>query len=317
MRVVLSALLGALLILLADAFCQAKPDLGRKLGPTIADSGSAVYLFTSLDFTSNDGERRYRVSVAIPRRTAPEKGYPVIYMLDGNAVLAALDEPRLRALAADEPPVIVMLGYETDLPFEVRARAFDYTPALADGRPMEDALAPDRKNGGADDFLALIERRIKPAVGELARLDPLRQTLWGHSYGGLFVLHVLLSQPHAFQTYAAADPTLWWRQGALIERARAMLDESSELKGIRLLVMRSGEGRNGPPPPNVDPAVLAARQKAMASVPEDAALQLTRSLSHAPGIAIQYREYPQLTHGPLLPMSIGPALRLAMGHWVD
>lgn len=316
MQALHAVLLGAMLLAFPAECALARPELDRPAGPTVADTGSAAYRFENLNFVSADGERRYRVVVAIPRRPAAATGYPAVYLLDGNAALAALDEPLLQTLAGDDPPVIVALGYETPLRFDVRSRAFDYTPPLADGQSYVDELAGDRKGGGAGHFLDLLEQRIKPAVEKLAPVDRARQTLWGHSYGGLFVLHVLATRPEAFQSYASADPSLWWRRGEMIERLRAVAGNWSR-SGFRLLVMRSGEDRDGAGPAGASPEAMAARRQAVASVPEDAARQLARELSGWPGLSVHYREFPTLTHGGLLPVSLKPALRLSMGHLDD
>ena len=78
-----------------------------------------------------------------------------------------------------------------------------------------------RRNGGADAFLDLLDQRIALRVTQLAKIDPARRTLWGHSYGGVLVLHALLTRPAAFDTYAAADPSLWWGDGYLLKEADA------------------------------------------------------------------------------------------------
>ncbi|MDI5424934.1 homocysteine S-methyltransferase family protein, partial [Salmonella enterica subsp. enterica serovar Kentucky] len=41
---------------------------------------------------------------------------PVLYMLDGNAVMDRLPETLLKQLADHSPPVIVAIGYQTNLP---------------------------------------------------------------------------------------------------------------------------------------------------------------------------------------------------------
>lgn len=46
-------------------------------------------------------------------RTA--SGYPILYMLDGNAVMDRLDDELLKQLSEKTPPVIVAVGYQTNL----------------------------------------------------------------------------------------------------------------------------------------------------------------------------------------------------------
>jgi predicted alpha/beta superfamily hydrolase len=143
---------------------QARPDLERKIGVTVADTSSPDYQFSDLPITSVDGQRRYRIRIAQPRIAPPTAGYPVVYLLDGNAVLMELNASLLARLAAQkQPPVLVLLSYDNDLRIDAKGRSQDYTPA----------------NGGADAFLKLIESQIKPAVAAKVAINSQRQTLWG------------------------------------------------------------------------------------------------------------------------------------------
>ena len=168
----------------------AQPDLTQKAGPSVADAPSDSYRFDRFELDAADGARRYRVQLAVPRRVPPPAGFPVLYLLDGNAAFAALTQAQLASMAAQEtPPVIAAIGYATDLRFDVVARTCDYTPPLPEGGDSSAAVSSDaargRRTGGADVFLDLIETSIKPAVLSRTTIDAARQSLWGHSYGGL------------------------------------------------------------------------------------------------------------------------------------
>lgn len=301
-----------LLLCCLPLLAAGKPDLTQETGPNIAERGSAFYRFERIELASADGQRHYRIWIGVPQRPAPGEGYPVAYLLDGNAVMDVLDEAQLAELDRRNPPVLVAIGYATALRFDVVARAYDYTPPLPGGEPVVDDLARERRGGGADLFLQLIEQRIKPAVAARASVDPQRQTLWGHSYGGLFALHTLFTRPQSFQAYAVADPSLWWQKGFILTEEQVFLAAPPRLPNSRLLVMRGvGRDEDRPPRAGMDARVIAARREAMASVPVDAATQMTRRLAQATGLQARYREFPGLGHGPLLAASLAPALRLA------
>ncbi len=280
----------------------ARPDFGQKLGPTLADSGSEYYRFERFELDSADGQRRYRVHLAIPRRAAPPAGYPVLYLLDGNAALGALREEWLAELDQRGPALLVMIGYATDRRLDVDSRVYDYTPALQPGQPLLEDEVRRRPAGGAAPFLELIETRIKPRVAQRHAVDPQRQALWGHSYGGAFVLNTLFTQPQAFQRYIAASPSLWWKSGLLL-RTEQNLPASAR---AQLLILRGSDEagpRAGEQP--------GERRRAMAVVPADAASQMAARLASHPGLHVEYRELPGLGHGPMLEASILPALRWA------
>ncbi|QAR32118.1 alpha/beta hydrolase [Geovibrio thiophilus] len=278
-------------------------------------AGSAPYSFETLKFSSADGERNYRVIVGVPSSVAPSEGYPVLYALDGNAAFADFSEGIQKRLAEEGAPVVVFIGYETEERFDVDSRAYDYTPPADDGRPFPDALKKSRMNGGAAHYFELIEKQIKPSVEKLASIDKTKQTLWGHSYGGLFVLYVLTSSPASFQAYASADPSLWWNGGAVLRESEAFAAALYEFKDLKLLIMKSGLERKRPERSEGEHAkAYDARVKAVSSVPADAAKTAAYRFASVKGISVQYREYPQLSHGPLLPVSFYAALRLAQGY---
>lgn len=289
------AKLVALAITLTPAIpALAKPDLAQKVGTTVADTGSPDYRFSDLRFTSADGQRHYRVRIAQPQAAPPPAGYPVIYFLDGNAVLMELNAGLLAGLARQkQPPVLVMIGYDNNLRIDAKARSYDYTPATPSG-------SEEPKGGGADAFLGLIEDRIKPAVAAQVALDPRRQTLWGHSFGGLFALHALFTRPGAFQSYIAVEPSLWWGQGFILQEAQRFLAQRPALP-VRLRLWTGGaERKSGAPaaPPTMRHSAL----------PADATQQLANRLATLRGWRVNYREWPALGHGAMFGAAITPAL---------
>lgn len=156
--------------------------------------------------------RRFRLFTAVPRRPAPAKGWPVLYCLDGNAVFDRLTAADLAAV----PGLVVLgVGYDTDLPFETRARALDYTPPLSPDGPVPDPMRPGRMAGAADRFLPLLTGPLRAQAEAGLAIDPARRSLWGHSYGGLFVLFAWLTAPQGFARYVAASPSLWWGDGVM------------------------------------------------------------------------------------------------------
>ena len=145
--------------------------------------------------------------------------------------------------AAKRPPVLVMIGYDNDLRIDAAGRAYDYTLPLPAGLKQ-----PPRSGGGADAFLQLIETRIKPAIAAKLAVDPQRQTLWGHSYGGLFVLHTLFTHPTAFQRYIAVEPSLWWGNGMILQEAQQMMARRpAPVARLQLWVGTAERDRAAPP----------------------------------------------------------------------
>lgn len=175
-------------------------------------------LGVSLDSASNG--QPYRLLIHRPSATlpVPPGGFPVLYVLDGNAtfVLAA------QAARLQERVIggLIVVGVDTpgNALFDPPARYRDLTtpaPAHAWGVPNDKDGTP-LKTGGADAFRDFLANEVPQVVGECATANRQRVTLFGHSLGGLFVLHTLLTHPGGYQRYIAASPSIWWNDRAVL-----------------------------------------------------------------------------------------------------
>ena len=164
---------------------------------------------------------RYRIFISVPSIAPPEEGYPVLYVLDANAafpVAAFLARSAVsrRDVTGHRPPLVVGIGYPGDTDFDVDARRRDYTL-------MREATDISAKEGGADRFLDFIEKELKPFIAAKYSVDTKRQALFGHSFGGLFVLHALFTRPSAFSTYLASSPSIWWQDKLVLTELPGLL----------------------------------------------------------------------------------------------
>ncbi|OOC63219.1 alpha/beta hydrolase [Paenibacillus ihbetae] len=168
---------------------------------------------------SESNGRAYRISVAEPIGPPPEGGYPVLYSLDANASFGTLAEAvrlQSRTPRGITPSIIVGIGYESDSPIVTDERFYDYTvPAAAHELPVRPNGMPWPETGGADDFLDFIELQLIPRVASQYPVNPGKQSVFGHSLGGFFVLYALFTRPHVFRRYIAASPSVWWKQHVL------------------------------------------------------------------------------------------------------
>ncbi len=269
----------------------AKPDM-QPLGPNIADKGSGYYHFRVNDFQSADAARHYRVWTAIPNKDAPPSGYPVLYMLDGNAVMDRLPEALLKQLTEHSPPVIVAIGYQTNLPFDLNGRAYDYTLLPGTDREgNENNPRFHRKTGGGPAFRQLLERHIAPQVEQGITINPERRGVWGHSYGGLFVLDSWLSSSF-FHMYYSASPSLSRDNFALLNRLATV--KPSPFCHKKLIIME-GSASSGD-----------SRQRQMAELLQK--VQETVITLENNGVNAALQDYPGLSHGPMFNASFRSAL---------
>lgn len=298
--------LGCLLAVVMMSSASAAPDMSP-LGPNIADQGSHWYHFKQWQLDSRDGERHYRVWLGIPNKPAPARGYPVLYALDGNAFMNQVNDRLLRALVDGNPPVIVAIGYQTRLPFDVPARAYDYTP-----RPPADndnhAYGWQRhEGGGSQSFRQLLTQDIMPRVQHGLKLDARQRGLWGHSLGGAFVMDTLLKEPADFTHYYAASPSITDDPSAYLGSAQAV--ESKLTKPLTATFLLDGgightRGTHQVPTPKPSKALLRHQRAVIAYI---------KDLGSVSGIREDIHRYPKLSHGGLFPVSLRYALYTMAG----
>ena len=266
------------------------------LGPSILEIGSAVVDTDRLTFPGPDGGTPYEIGILTPKGPAPEDGFPVIFALDGQAVLELLTDDALAALPT--LPVIVTLGYDTERRFAGDERTRDYTPPSGDGAPVVDPRG--RAGGGAGAFLALIRTEIVPRVERVAPIDMQRSALWGHSYGGLFVLWAAGEPTSPFSQYVAASPSLWWDNGSLLPRIEAQL-AAGHWPDRPLDLHHGGQERARASMPDDPKAQKLVRMRS--ALPEGALSGLDASLRGA-GIPGSLTTFPGLSHGETFRASI-------------
>lgn len=281
-------LLLALLLALALPVqaAQARPTPDQPMDTHLLQRNDLSYRFSSLLIDSADGQRHYQLWIGRPTTPPPAGGYPLVWMLDGNAAIGALDPPLLKTLADGKAPLLVAVGYQTPLRIERTARTYDYTPNKPGLTRQADPLT-DQPSGGADEFLDLLRDKMRPAVAAQAPINLQQQTLWGHSYGGLLVLHALLTRPAEFAHYAAASPSLWWTEVKPPANFKQRLDGHH----AHLLLMRGTAEPGNPRGPSVGQADRLIQQ-------------LKHQLSGIPGLTVDYHTFDGMSHGETLPASL-------------
>ncbi|GGE63623.1 alpha/beta hydrolase [Priestia taiwanensis] len=191
----------------------------------------------TVEIISKETECPYTISIAIPNTEAPRSGYPVLYVLDGNAFFQTFAETiRIQTRRSEKtgvtPFVVVGIGCPVEEDFVSDYRFYDFTPPA---NTVELPPHPQGKewphHGGADKFLTFMEEEVKPLVDTRCHVDRKKQALFGHSLGGLFSLYTLLSKRDAFQSYIISSPSIWWNNKQVLtleEKFVASLREEEE-----------------------------------------------------------------------------------------
>lgn len=169
---------------------------------------------------------------------APAAGYPVLYILDGNAygpLLAA--EAKLEAgHQLDQSYLLVAVGYPTDQLFDMRRRQYDDTTPWRDITTAAHEHIVPADTGGADVFGRFITNDLRNEINKNYPVDTARQSIFGHSLGGLFVLHLLMTQPNSFTHYSAASPSAWWNHSEIIAQAQNFMHNHPSAASLQISV---------------------------------------------------------------------------------
>lgn len=158
--------------------------------------------------------------------------YPVLYMTDGDAHMGhtsgTVDFLTRNGRMSD---LIVVGVTNTD-------RTRDLTPVKSTAKNAAGELQSPT-SGGADNFLKFFETELIPEIEKQYRVQPYR-VFAGHSLGGLFAIHAMISKPGLFNSYVAVSPSLQWENGEALKRAETFLKNQKELK-VTLFVTLGNE----------------------------------------------------------------------------
>lgn len=176
------------------------------------------------------GERRV-INVVLPEgyAAAPQRRYPVLYLIDGGVeqdLLSVAGLARSGALWGRSADAIVV-GIETkDRRRELVGPTHD--PALLKRYPTAGASAQFR------DF---IRTEVKPLIEQRYRTSG-HNVVMGESLAGLFIVETYLADPALFEGYAAIDPSLWWDQGALSRSAATRVGKGQRSRKLLVAAAR-------------------------------------------------------------------------------
>ncbi|PLB44121.1 hypothetical protein P170DRAFT_440493 [Aspergillus steynii IBT 23096] len=225
---------------------------------------------------------------------------------------------RRQALRPDEPGTIVVgVGYplaDTANIWDAR-RGYDLTP------PCEEFTAPKGPDGqsqahaygGADKFLQLITTVVQPVLlGSIfPRLELGRTALFGHSYGGLFVLHSLFTRPASFDTYLAASPSIWWNDRFILaEESRFLVDSGLDPRPALRLCYGSREQFPVRDRGESDESFQQRVQGKMERRMNDNCKEMYDRLVRGDQLrSVEIREYPDEDHGSVIAAALSGSIQ--------
>lgn len=192
-------------------------------------------------------EQKYLIQVYKPKTKEPKNGYDVVYILDGNATFPyasimaqVIDNMSYRTKKT--PPIIVAIGYASKDLFDIKARSYDYTPPYkGELKILANRGSSEYLQGGAEKFYNFLQNELKPIIEGNYPINTKKQTLFGHSYGGLFTLYAFLNHSEDFQNFIAASPSIWWNDFNILKELK---NKKFKIKNPKKLYLSVGEIEN-------------------------------------------------------------------------
>jgi predicted alpha/beta superfamily hydrolase len=257
-------------------------------------------------------EQGYRIFVSAPQGgKEPEGGYPVIYLSDGNSnfttMVAASQKLRMQG-----PIVVVGIGYPSESETYFQERRFNDLTSKAPDEYIKTIpfKVKVEKTGGNEDYLNFIEQEVKPLIEKKFKIDRNRQTFFGHSLGGLLVLHACFTRPESYQNFIAASPSIWWNDRAVLEEEKAFLKKYPSLKQPTRLLVTMGELEQTPgPKADKERAALLVKNRMV-----DNSRELSERLSQSTpkNFSVRFKLFEAEDHGSVVLSAAGWAMRLAL-----
>jgi predicted alpha/beta superfamily hydrolase len=274
---------------------------------------------TFVDIQFEDADQPHRILLYRPDKPAPPEGWPILYLTDGNACFAtAVDALKVQASYPNgtnvTEGVIVAIGYPTNEPYDPLRRSWDLSPPPGRVYPPFYPDTPDVKTGGGERFLALIEDELKPWVEQQAPIDRSRQTLFGHSFGGLFALYGLFTRPQAFSRWISASPAIYWEDAAILATEREFLSQHTGLLDIELhLSAGQYEGETLAPFHKGTPGEQKRRENAKETRTVELAREMAERWAKLTSSAemVTFEEYAGENHMSVLPVALNRAVQVA------
>ena len=281
-----------------------------------------------IDFRSGIRQRDYRLMVSIPSSPAPDDGYPVVYVIDGNLHFGiAVDTMRIQACWPDtRDAVIVGIGYPTDRVADALSLRMDDLTT-----PLQESMAntpwyrkmppPPNGYGKLDDYLRMVDEAVKPRVADVVSVDANDQTLMGHSLGGLTTLHALFRRTASFQHFVAIAPSIWWNNREVLDHEAGFVERVRCGGATARALISVGELESTLRYPSVGADKLPAGREDFQQmvdycrmVPNTQELGRRLAAVQGPGFTVQTVVHMGDDHNMVPPAGIARGIRFALRH---
>ncbi|MFN8240279.1 MAG: alpha/beta hydrolase-fold protein [Bacteroidales bacterium] len=174
--------------------------------------------------------------------------YPVIYVLDADGRdQHTVPTARFLFLNNRMPRAIIVGVFNID-------RNHDFLPDSTKGSPT---------GGGADNFIKFFGEELIPYIDGKYKSEGYN-VLVGHSFGGLFAMHCLVTSPDLFNAYIAIDPSFWYNGLKMINVTNQQFAMKKNWAKVLFITGREGGPLKGMGVTNMDSLLKTSAPKELA-----------------------------------------------------
>jgi predicted alpha/beta superfamily hydrolase len=234
--------------------------------------------------------RDFLIQVARPAKPLAGR-VAVIYVLDGNSLFGEVADMMTGYgyFGDTAPAYVVGIGYPaTDFGQWLTLRNHDLVHVRL---PASNEIAKGSGDGAL--FEKFLLEELRPLIASRYPVDERRTILAGHSFGGLFALHVLLNDSSAFSDYILCSPAIW-AEPQLLQKASAFHAASPQKVFV-------GIGSK-------EEAQFGEQLRMVKNAQELAA----RLKDHASGVDVSFTDFEGQTHGTVIPECLSNGIQFML-----
>lgn len=182
-------------------------------------SQTSVGISDSLYSNVLNEQRSLKILLPDEYKPGSSDKYEVIYLCDGEWNLETFSFIYNFAKGENFVPPVIFVAVRNTYIKGMNQRERDLLPLKSDDSNI---------SGGADHFISFFKNELIPYIEKKYPCNG-EKSLYGHSYGGTFVMYVLLTAPGMFDSYYCSDPAFHWNHYYLNKLASSTFEKTPEL----------------------------------------------------------------------------------------
>jgi len=176
------------------------------LGFTLLSCGQRIDLPPTKVIYSINVKDSFEIYITAPQKIDTNKRLSVFYYMDANLRSGKkLRDMIARPEFAEKVNNTIFVGIGHIGNFHVLRRRDFILPEINNG----DTAGTSENYGQVENFYRFLGTELMPMINSAYKTDPSGNSVFGHSFGGLFTFYCLFKNDTLFKNFYALSPSLW------------------------------------------------------------------------------------------------------------